>query len=150
MTRQLLQTFALAIVLGGCASTQHREVAQQNRQVISDALQQASAVVIPDAEALIITTPQEISLADVRKSIHFCRQVNMKIVGVIENMSGFSCPHCGERVFIFGKGGGKEMASPMGVPPNVALTLRGGRREAKRAAPARSSRCAHVADVSLR
>ncbi len=73
------------------------------------------AQTIPDAEALIVTTPQEISLADVRKSINFCRQVNMRIIGIIENMSDFSCPHCGERISIFGKGGGAKMASQMGV-----------------------------------
>lgn len=74
------------------------------------------AQTIPDAEALIVTTPQEVSLADVRKSINFCRQVNMNIIGTIENMSGFICPHCGEKVDIFGKGGGVKMASQMGVP----------------------------------
>ena len=73
------------------------------------------AQTIPDAEALIVTTPQEVSLADVRKSITFCRQVNMKILGVVENMSGFSCPHCNEKISIFGKGGGAKMASKMGV-----------------------------------
>ena len=74
------------------------------------------AQTIPDAEALIVTTPQEISLADVRKSINFCRQVKMKIIGVIENMSGFSCPHCNEKISIFGDGGGKNMARQMGIP----------------------------------
>jgi len=74
------------------------------------------AQTIPDAEALIVTTPQEISLADVRKSINFCRQVNMKILGVIENMSGLVCPRCGEMVPLFGTGGGELMAAQMGVP----------------------------------
>jgi ATP-binding protein involved in chromosome partitioning len=74
------------------------------------------AQTIPEAEALIITTPQEISLADVRKSINFCRQVNMKIAGVVENMSGFVCPHCGKKISIFGSGGGKEMARQMDAP----------------------------------
>ncbi|MEJ2024378.1 MAG: iron-sulfur cluster carrier protein MrpORP, partial [Deltaproteobacteria bacterium] len=64
------------------------------------------AQTIPDAEALIVTTPQEISLADVRKSIHFCRQVNMKILGLLENMSGLTCPHCGKVVDLFKTGGG--------------------------------------------
>jgi ATP-binding protein involved in chromosome partitioning len=73
------------------------------------------AQTIPDAEALIITTPQEISLADVRKSINFCRQVKMHIIGVIENMSGFTCPHCGKKISIFGSGGGKKMADQMGI-----------------------------------
>ena len=71
---------------------------------------------IPDAEALIVTTPQEVSLADVRKSITFCQQVEMEILGVVENMSGLLCPHCGEQIEIFGKGGGKNIASQMNVP----------------------------------
>lgn len=74
------------------------------------------AQTIPDAEALIVTTPQELSLADVRKSINFCRQVNMKILGVVENMSGQLCPHCGEQVPLFGQGGGEKMAREMDVP----------------------------------
>ena len=73
------------------------------------------AQTIPDAEALIVTTPQEISLADVRKSINFCRQLDMNIIGIVENMSDFSCPHCGERIGLFGNGGGARMASQMGV-----------------------------------
>lgn len=71
---------------------------------------------IPDAEALIVTTPQEISLADVRKSINFCRQVDAEIIGIIENMSGLTCPHCKKELSIFGIGGGAKMAADMGVP----------------------------------
>lgn len=74
------------------------------------------AQTIPDAEALIVTTPQEISLADVRKSINFCRQVGLKILGVVENMSGFACPHCGGAIPLFGAGGGAQMAAQMDVP----------------------------------
>ncbi len=74
------------------------------------------AQAIPDVEALIVTTPQEISLAAVRKSINFCRQVNMKVAGVIENMGGFACPHCSEKISIFGMGGGTKMAALMKVP----------------------------------
>jgi len=68
------------------------------------------AQTIPDAKALIVTTPQEISLADVRKSINFCRQVNMKILGIVENMSGMICPHCGKEVNLFGTRGGELLA----------------------------------------
>jgi len=71
---------------------------------------------IPDSEALIVTTPQEISLADVRKSINFCRQVNLDILGIIENMSGFACPHCRQRINIFGRGGALKIAQHFGVP----------------------------------
>ena len=64
------------------------------------------AQTIPGAEALIVTTPQEVSLADVRKSISFCRQVNMKILGLVENMSGLDCPHCGKSIELFKTNGG--------------------------------------------
>ena len=68
------------------------------------------AQTISDAKALIVTTPQEISLADVRKSIHFCRQVNMKILGLVENMSGLKSPYCGEIIDIFKTRGGELTA----------------------------------------
>lgn len=71
---------------------------------------------IPDAQAIIVTTPQEISLADVRKSINFCRTVNMNIVGIIENMSGFVCPHCAMTVDLFGVGGGEKTAANENLP----------------------------------
>jgi len=64
------------------------------------------AQTIPDAKAVIVTTPQEISLADVRKSINFCRQVNMEILGLVENMSGLTCPYCGKIIDIFKTRGG--------------------------------------------
>lgn len=51
-----------------------------------------------------------------KKSINFCRQVNMKILGVVENMSGQLCPHCGEQVPLFGRGGGEKMALEMDAP----------------------------------
>lgn len=73
------------------------------------------AQTIPDAQAVIVTTPQEISLADVRKSISFCRTVKMEIIGLVENMSGFVCPHCGEPVDIFGRGGGEKTAQDAGL-----------------------------------
>jgi len=68
------------------------------------------AQTIPDAQAVIVTTPQEISLADVRKSINFCRQVRMNILGIVENMSGLQCPHCGKNIELFQAGGGQLMA----------------------------------------
>ncbi len=69
------------------------------------------AQTIPDAKALIVTTPQEISLADVRKSIHFCRQVGMQILGIVENMSGLTCPHCGGQIELFKTRGGAKTAA---------------------------------------
>ena len=74
------------------------------------------AQTISDARAIIVTTPQEIALADVRKSINFCKTVNMEIFGIIENMSGFDCPHCGETVDIFGSGGGEKTAAAFNIP----------------------------------
>jgi len=72
---------------------------------------------IEDASgAVIVTTPQEVALADVRKSINFCRKVNLRVLGVIENMSGFVCPDCGALHEIFKSGGGEKMAKEMGVP----------------------------------
>jgi Mrp family chromosome partitioning ATPase len=68
------------------------------------------AQTISDAQAIIVTTPQEVALADVRKSIAFCNSVNMAIYGVIENMSGFVCPHCKQTVSLFGSGGGRRTA----------------------------------------
>jgi len=65
---------------------------------------------VPQAKALIVTTPQEVSLADVRKSINFCRQVKMEILGLVENMSGYTCPHCGEVADLFRTGGGERTA----------------------------------------
>jgi ATP-binding protein involved in chromosome partitioning len=73
------------------------------------------AQTITDAKALIVTTPQEISLADVRKSINFCRQVNMDILGLVENMSGLECPHCGQMIEIFKTRGGMLTAKKEGL-----------------------------------
>jgi ATP-binding protein involved in chromosome partitioning len=73
------------------------------------------AQLVKDAKAVIVTTPQEIALADVRKSINFCRTVKMEILGLIENMSGFTCPHCGQAVEIFGSGGGGRTALLSGL-----------------------------------
>ncbi len=75
------------------------------------------AQLLPQADgALIVTTPQDLSIIDVRKSINFARKVGLKVIGVIENMSGFICPHCNKEVDIFKSGGGKKMALDMNVP----------------------------------
>ena len=72
---------------------------------------------IPDADgAVVVTTPQEVSLLDVRKSIAFAKAVKMDILGVVENMSGFVCPHCGESTDIFKVGGGEAAAQELGLP----------------------------------
>ena len=66
--------------------------------------------------AIIVTTPQDVALVDVRRSVTFCRQLKLPVIGVVENMSGFVCPHCGETVDIFKSGGGEHMAEEMKVP----------------------------------
>lgn len=74
------------------------------------------AQTIPEARAVIVTTPQEVSLADVRKSINFCREVGLQILGIVENMSGQKCPQCGHEIFLFKSGGGEKTANEMGIP----------------------------------
>lgn len=74
------------------------------------------AKMIPDARAVIVTTPQEVALSDVRKSISFCRKVNLEMAGLVENMAGLFCPHCQEFIPIFRTGGGKKTADLMGIP----------------------------------
>ena len=66
--------------------------------------------------AVIVTTPQNVAISDVRKGINFCRKLNLPIIGVLENMSGFICPKCGEITDIFKSGGGEKMAKEMKVP----------------------------------
>jgi len=81
------------------------------------------AQTIPGAKALIVTTPQEVSLADVRKSINFCRQMNMDILGLVENMSGLICPHCGKSVDLFKTGGGQATAAKEGLRLLASLPI---------------------------
>lgn len=66
--------------------------------------------------AVVVTTPSTVALADVRKAIEMFRQVNVEVLGVVENMSTFSCPHCGKPVDIFGHGEGARTAIEYGVP----------------------------------
>ncbi|MDJ0829868.1 MAG: Mrp/NBP35 family ATP-binding protein [Desulfobacterales bacterium] len=74
------------------------------------------AQTISDAKALVITTPQEVALLDVRKSINFCRTINLQIIGLLENMGPFVCPDCGEAIELFKSGGGAETALKMDIP----------------------------------
>jgi len=66
--------------------------------------------------AVVVTTPSTVALADVRKAIEMFRQVNVEVLGVVENMSTFACPHCGQPVDIFGHGEGAKTAIAYGVP----------------------------------
>jgi ATP-binding protein involved in chromosome partitioning len=84
--------------------------------------------------AVIVTTPQKVAAVDVRKSITFCRQLKVPVLGVVENMSGFVCPKCGEVTQILRSGGGRDIAQSMNVPflgslpmdPNIAEACDGG------------------------
>ncbi|MFU2209393.1 P-loop NTPase [Solidesulfovibrio sp. C21] len=68
------------------------------------------------ALALIVTSPQDVAVDDVRRSITFCRQMSTPIIGIVENLSGFVCPSCGAVHDIFSAGGGEKLASESGVP----------------------------------
>jgi len=70
---------------------------------------------IPEALGVIVTTPQEVALADIRKSISFCKTVRLKTLGIVENMSGFKCPHCNEPIELFMHGGGEKTAREQGL-----------------------------------
>lgn len=74
------------------------------------------AQTITGVQALVVTTPQSLALADVRKSLNFCKAVKMPIIGVVENMSGFICPHCDKQVDIFSTGGGEQVAREFDLP----------------------------------
>ncbi|XP_006874010.1 PREDICTED: cytosolic Fe-S cluster assembly factor NUBP2 [Chrysochloris asiatica] len=85
--------------------------------------------------AVLVTTPQAVSVGDVRRELTFCRKTGLQVIGVVENMSGFVCPHCEECTNIFSTGGGEELARHAGVPflgsvpldPQLARSLEGGR-----------------------
>lgn len=71
---------------------------------------------VPIAGAVVVTTPQGVSVADVRKAVAMFRQLNIPVLGVVENMSYFQCGHCQERTDIFGHGGGARMAADLSIP----------------------------------
>jgi ATP-binding protein involved in chromosome partitioning len=71
---------------------------------------------VPMAGAIVVTTPQGVAVSDVRKAVGMFRQLNIPVLGVIENMSYFVCPHCSERTEIFGTGGGRQMGEDLGIP----------------------------------
>jgi Mrp family chromosome partitioning ATPase len=110
--------------------------------------------------AVIVTTPQKVAAVDVRKSITFCRQLKVPVLGVIENMSGFACPKCGEVTPILGSGGGRRMAAEMGVPflgsipidPSIAMACDNGRIavQLETAGPAIQSLAAIIKSLTTR
>ena len=80
---------------------------------------------VPLAGAIIVSTPQDLALIDARKGLNMFKKVNVPVLGIVENMSTFICPHCGEPSDIFGHGGAKEEATKLGVPflGEVPLTI---------------------------
>ena len=70
---------------------------------------------VPLSAAVIVTTPQDVALIDARKGLAMFRKVNVPVVGIIENMSGFACPHCGETTHVFKQGGGERTAEVVGT-----------------------------------
>ena len=68
------------------------------------------------AGAVIVTTPQELAVADVRRCVTFCEKASLPVIGIVENMSGFVCPRCGYTVDLFGRGGGEALAREMKIP----------------------------------
>jgi ATP-binding protein involved in chromosome partitioning len=71
---------------------------------------------VPVAGAVLVTTPQTVSLADTRRAVAMYRKLNIPPVGLIENISYFACPDCGHESDIFGKGGGERLATELSVP----------------------------------
>jgi Mrp family chromosome partitioning ATPase len=78
---------------------------------------------VPEALSIVVTTPQEISLADVRKAINFLQYAQANILGVVENMSGLICPYCHKEIDLFKKGGGKDLAERYGLDFLGAIPL---------------------------
>ncbi len=74
------------------------------------------AQLIPASGAVVVTTPQEVSVMDSRKAVAFARKLNLNILGIIENMSGMACPHCGEKIDLFKEGGGYKAALDLNIP----------------------------------
>src|SRR3989454_6774503 len=79
--------------------------------------------VIPLSGVVMVTTPQDVALLDVRKAVAMFQRLNVPIIGVVENMSVFACPHCGERTAIFGEAGGQRIADEYGVPLLARIPL---------------------------
>jgi len=75
------------------------------------------AQLLPEMDGVVfVTMPSQLSSGIVKKAVTFAERLNMKTIGVVENMSGFICPHCGEKTEIFGSGGGEKMSTDVGVP----------------------------------
>lgn len=78
---------------------------------------------LPRAEMLVVTTPQEASVSVAKRAALFAAKTNMRVLGVVENMAWLVCPHCGETIDVFGRGGGRRMAEELGAPLLAAIPL---------------------------
>lgn len=92
-------------------SDEHISVLEKLKQIDMEYNDQGGKV----RGAVVVTTPQEVSLADVRKELSFCKKVDLTVLGIVENMSGYVCPCCGEQTNIFSTGGGEAMANDYGI-----------------------------------
>lgn len=81
-----------------------------------DAPLSAAQLIKGTVGAIVVTTPQDVALLDSRKAVNFAKALGVPIIGILENMSGFICPHCGKTVNLFKTGGGEKAAKEMGVP----------------------------------
>ncbi|QKX61230.1 uncharacterized protein TRUGW13939_08377 [Talaromyces rugulosus] len=98
-------------------SDEHISIGESLLTMASTSSTTATSQNIPHlAGAVLVTTPQAVATSDVRKEINFCAKTRIPVLGVIENMSGYTCPCCGEVSNIFSRGGGEVMATEMGVP----------------------------------
>ena len=88
-----------------------------------DEVLSAAQMIKGDRAAVIVTTPQEMSMADCRKCIDFCRKLEIGIAGIVENMTGFTCPDCGHTHQLFSKGGGEALARRYSAPLLAQLPI---------------------------
>jgi ATP-binding protein involved in chromosome partitioning len=68
------------------------------------------------AGVVVVTTPQEVAILDISKAVRFVQKIDLRVIGIVENMSGLVCPHCGKDIDLFGSGGGERAAKDLGVP----------------------------------
>ena len=87
---------------------------------------------VPLTGAIVVSTPSDVSLQDARKAIEMFRQVKVEIAGIVENMSFFTCPHCGKEIDIFSTGGVERTAKQFGIPYLGAVELDPGDSQGRR------------------
>lgn len=88
-----------------------------------DEVLSASQMIPGEKMALVVTTPQEVALADCRKCLNFCEQLQVKVMGIVENMSGFICPDCHHRHDLFSKDGGQKLSEQYHIPLLAKIPL---------------------------